>query len=548
MKFKYTKIFLSCTLVALLMLGSCTDFLTEKPKSQKSETQFWVNETDARMAINMLYASGVPALHASTGWSPKATMYGGLWSGLFVDKRRDRNFSNAVIAGTFNIQMFDAEAQTIWGYFYQGIARSNAAIVNIPNMTGALTTDQINSFVAQAKFFRAYNYFYLVKEFGDVPYIDFPYTSPNNMHIPRTPSAEIYGHIEKDLLDAITVLPNTAFYANGGRITRPMAQALLARVYLQWAGYPVNGGNAVYVKAAAMAQQVINGGQHALIDPTGTTADLNSAFNRIKTAKAGTPGAIEIIYAREYNQTLNLGNTYSVHSIEDPARNASQGFLRPAGDVQYLGYLPAPMLISSYHVDDIRGMEKQFFFRYLNYIPQTGANAGTNQVLTMGDLGNWAWYDETQMRNGINGSYDQPNMRYAEVLLIAAEALVRSGGDVATAQGYLNQVRTRAGLSSITLVGDALVQAILTERLHEMPLEFRVWDDIRRTRLYPEADGINSGTLKWTPLAQASIQNKPEEGVATVGVIPVFSLLWPIPLSEMSSNPALVGNQNPGWN
>ena len=95
--------------------------------------------------------------------------------------------------------------------------------------------------------------------------------------------------------------------------------------------------------------------------------------------------------------------------------------------------------------------------------------------------------------------------------------------------------------------GAALIQAILTERFHEFPLEFKIWDDIRRTRLYPEADGIGSGKLKWTPLASALIQNKPE-GQAVVGKIPEHALLWPIPLSEMQANPALEGNQNPGWN
>jgi hypothetical protein len=131
-------------------------------------------------------------------------------------------------------------------------------------------------------------------------------------------------------------------------------------------------------------------------------------------------------------------------------------------------------------------------------------------------------------------------------LLIAAEGFARTGQE-AEARTYLNQVRRRAGLADETSTGNALVQSILTERFHEFPLEFKIWDDIRRTRLYPEADGMQSGRLKWTPLASASIQNKPD-GQAKVGAIPDYALLWPIPLSEMQANKALEGNQNPGWN
>jgi hypothetical protein len=72
-------------------------------------------------------------------------------------------------------------------------------------------------------------------------------------------------------------------------------------------------------------------------------------------------------------------------------------------------------------------------------------------------------------------------------------------------------------------------------------------DDIRRTRLYPHFNGIDSGSLNWLPLSTAVIQNKPE-GVTKVGALPEYALLWPIPLSEMQANTALEGNQNPGWN
>lgn len=540
---KLHKIYISifCMITLSLVMSSCDGFLKEEPLDEKTAGQFWKTESDAKTAVNALYFGGVPYLNnidVDGGWTPKATMWGGIMSGLFVDKRKDRTFTTASEGGNFNIEAFDATARKLWSEFYIGISRANFVIANIPTMTNVLSETQINNFVAQGKFFRAYAYFYLVKEFGDVPYVDKPYTSLDGIYVERTPSVDVYKHIEEDLLSIISgdVLANKAFYANSCYVTKPMAQTLLAQVYLQWAGAPLNGGNEYYTKAANMALEVVNGGQHALIQPEGSSDDLNSAYNVIKTTKSSN----EIIYAKEYNQTsYNVGNSYACRSIGTDA--FQWGIFKPGGDVLYNAYLPCDMLINSYAPGDIRGHEKQFFFREYTYT--IDENTITS---TLNNVGNWAWLDENALKTGKDGDYNMPTFRYAEVLLIAAEGLARTGKE-GEARTYLNQVRKRAGLADETAAGDALIQSILTERFHEFPLEFKIWDDIRRTRLYPEADGNQSGKLKWVALATARIQNKPD-GSTKVGAILEYALLWPIPLSEMQANPSLQGHQNPGWN
>lgn len=534
----YKYITIICIIAFSFLASSCESFLEEKPLDEKTASQFWKTASDAQTGVNALYFGGVPYLHnidVDGGWTPKATMWGGVMSGLFVDKRKDRTFTNASEGSNFNIESFNSTSLKMWTEFYIGIMRANFVIANIPQMTDVLTQTQIDNYVAQGKFFRAYAYFYLVKEYGDVPYIDQPYTSLEGIYKERTPSAEIYKNIETDLLSVIDGLPNKAFYDNGSYATRPMAQTLLAQVYLQWAGAPLNGGNDYYTKAANMAVNVVTGGQHALIQPNGSSDDLNSAYNIIKTTESSN----EIIFAKEYDQTnFNVGNSYASRSIETDA--FQWGVFKPAGDVLYNAYLPCDMLINSYHPADIRSHEKQFFFR--EYTDSKGVTRQLNNV------GNWAWFDAEALIGGRNGNYNMPIFRYAEILLIAAEGFARTGNEV-EARNYLNQVRRRAGLPNETASGAALIQSILTERFHEFPLEFKIWDDIRRTRLYPEADGFQSGRLKWTPLASAVIQNKPE-GETKVGALglPEFALLWPIPLSEMQANPSLEGKQNPGWN
>ncbi|MCC8153932.1 MAG: RagB/SusD family nutrient uptake outer membrane protein [Tannerellaceae bacterium] len=161
-----------CLLASSLLMTSCDDFLEEKPENEKSEDQFWETEGDALMAVNALYFGGVPRLHSTDiagGWTPKATMWGGLMSGLFVDKRKDRIFTNASEGANFNIEAFDETSLKLWEEYYKGVSYANAVIANIPTMTNVLSESQIKNYVAQDKFFRAYNYFYLVKDYGDVP-------------------------------------------------------------------------------------------------------------------------------------------------------------------------------------------------------------------------------------------------------------------------------------------------------------------------------------------------------------------------------------------
>lgn len=544
---KHKYILMLGMLVAAFSFSSCDSFLEEDPKDMKPSDKFWKTKADAQSGVDALYYGGVLYLYDTnfgTGWTPNATMWPGILSGLYVDKRKDRTFTTASEGCTFNIEAFDDAAFSLWHEYYKGISRANFVLANVPKMTEVLTQAEIDNYVAQGKFFRAYGYFHFAKDFGNVPYITEPYTSPENMYVEPTSTLDLYKNIEQDLLDIVNsnALPDVAYYDNGCYVTKAMAETLLAQVYLQWAGAPLNGGNDYYDKAAKMALKVIDQGKHHLEQASGSSDDLNSAFNVIKTTKTSS----EIIFAKEYNySSYSIGNSYARLSIGTDAfqwkdANNEQIF-HPSGDVLYNAYLPCNMIINSYAPEDIRGHEKQYFFR--KYTDATGITHDLNNI------GNWMWFDEKVLTEGHDGDNNIPVMRYSEVLLIAAEGLARTGHEANTEGGalyYLNQVRKRAGLPDETATGDALIQSILTERLHEFPLEFKVWDDIRRTRLYPEADGMNSGKLKWTPLANATIQNKPD-GSTKVGALPDYVLLWPIPLDEMQRNPALKGHQNPGW-
>ena len=144
----YISAFCMCSLSVLL--NSCDDFLKEEPLDMKSSDQFWKTKADAESGVNALYFGGVPYLHNTDvggGWTPKATMWGGIVSGLYVDKRKDRTFTTASEGCNFNIESFDDIAMKYWHEFYKGISRANFVIANIPTMTGVLDEATINNYV-----------------------------------------------------------------------------------------------------------------------------------------------------------------------------------------------------------------------------------------------------------------------------------------------------------------------------------------------------------------------------------------------------------------
>ncbi|GHV47933.1 membrane protein [Bacteroidia bacterium] len=541
--------------LALAVTVSCAGFLDEEPLDLKTDSQFWTSESDAQSAVNMVYYGGVPYLYGgrNTGWQPTRIMYNGLLSGLFTDDKKDGDFSSNMETLNITFQTVAGEVGELWREPYVCIGRCNVLIARLPGMVanGILSEEKKNELLAQAYFFRAWSYYFLVKEFGckdgeaqnggngGIPLVLEPIETvvPSVINKPRASITEVYQQIEADLTEAIKYLPNRIFYANGCRMTRPAAQALLATVYLQWAGYPLQN-TAMYAKAAETAEALINGGAgHALEASDDNGQNQQSAFNKIKTSKSSG----EIIYAVEYDFSLSRGNPY----INACMTTQSQGWKEADGSAVFNTSVLANMyhvsepVINSYAAGDVRAMEKNYFFQH--YTSRQGTGFNCNQY------DNWFWFDEHAMINSQGTSLNFPVFRLSEVYLIAAEALLKqSSPNAAKAKEYLEVVRKRAFTVNNVTAADYSVPAtvtiddILTERLHEFPLELKIWDDIRRNRLYPQVQADNS--LRWVEIATADTYNK-RDGKTFKNNLHL--LIWPIPQAAMERNPSLT--QNPGY-
>src|SRR5882757_614862 len=266
------KILIIGSLIAgLFAVSSCHKFLQENPKSSQPVDAYFQTIDQAQSAVTYLYNTGTgPGNFYNVGGLYDATNAFAFYnlSGM----------SNNVVAQNPSVRYFASLTQTadnednyvggIWSSFYSNIADANTIISKV----GASTTiDQAAAapLVATARFFRAMDYYYLVRIFGAVPLILQPYENLNNRYAPRSTVDSVYGAIVADLQWAYTNgnLADKPMGANGNQVSKGTVGGILSEVYLTMAGHPLQKGQAAYTQALQQAQAVINSaGGYALFD------------------------------------------------------------------------------------------------------------------------------------------------------------------------------------------------------------------------------------------------------------------------------------------
>ncbi len=518
----------------LAVIPSCDSFLEENPRNQMSADQFFKKPSDAQNAVNGLYRKGAPKFFSDGGvYMPQRATHGGFLSGFFDNEYKGQevlcDYSQKLSITPGNISSY---LDGVWDEAYGAINRANAAIKYIP-ATPDLGTEAANLLMGESKFFRAFNYFHLVKSFGDVPLILEPYESLTNLYVPRTATAEVYAQIVQDLKDAVAALPAVAFCNNAHRISKYTAETVLAHVYLQMSGYPLQANN--YANAASAARDVINSGKHKLIQNGSTPA--SSAYNMIRTLDDDD----EFIYNMEYVTGIEDNNSRAQCSLPNIA--STWGVYKY--DITNNAYRPVKEYMNVYDkTKDLRAQQDQLFAYTITYVKD-----GQEITYVIPDdkaPAAHAWYQAEAVLNTARCDKDFTMYRYAEVLLIAAEAIAQSEGVTAEAVKYLADVRARAYTTTprteieASLNGlskEAFIQQVWIERMRELVYEFRTWDDIQRTRMYPTTSNAQPGKVTFVNVVGATnpwgqkFQEK--------------HLLWPISMNEMQRNPSLV--QNPGY-
>ncbi|MBN2639168.1 MAG: RagB/SusD family nutrient uptake outer membrane protein [Bacteroidales bacterium] len=523
---------LICTVILGFLL-SCNDFLDEEPKSEMSTDQNFSAPAHATSAVNALYRTGAPSFYANGGvYMPQTASHGGYLSGFFDNEYKGQeviaDYSQKLSITSKNIA---GSMDGVWDGAYGAISRANTAIKYIPS-TPDLDESAKATLLAEAKFFRAFNYFYLVKFFGNVPLILEPYESLSDLYVARESASVVYAQIIVDLKDAITALPDVAFTDNGHRITKNTAETVLSHVYLVMSGYPVLANN--YADAATAARNVIARGRHSLL--THTDHALGSAYNMIRTQD----NSAEYIYTYEFESSIATNNGRVQTSLPNVA--STWGVLKYS--ITNNAYRPVKQYMNVYDkTKDLRAQHHQFF--QYSYTYEKDGQQVTQVFADDKTPGAWVWYDEDAALNTGQCGKDFTIYRYAELLLIAAEAIAQSEGVTLEAIKYLTDVRVRAytttprvdieaSLSSLSK--DDFIQQVWIERMRELVYDFRTWEDIQRTRKYPVTNDANPGVVSFVNVVGATnpwgqtFQEK--------------HLVWPISDNEMQRNPSLVQNPN----
>ncbi|WP_299322867.1 RagB/SusD family nutrient uptake outer membrane protein [uncultured Maribacter sp.] len=409
-----------------------------------------------------------------------------------------------------------------WPRTYQGIAAANAAIAGAEDVD---VDDSIkNPITAQAYFARAFYYFHLVRLFGDVPYIDEPVTDFDAAtSISRTPAAEVYQNIISDLEYAKAWLPATV--TSRATPSKAAASSYLALVYLTMEEWQ---------NSFDEAQEVIdNAGTYNLV--------LDTNFQNLFNADA-IDASLEPIFALDYNNFEADDNAYDqtapMTGIRGDDRNLGGGWsvavptlevytTWDAADYRRAVSMDDEVSIGGTVVDytqfDISGHEFAKNNPYVaKYTRFPGPFARANARAT---------------------SHNYSMIRYAEVLLIAAEAAVELG-DNATALNYINQVRARARMGGETQTGSGVTVTVEPSAVPaDLSGTVTIDDILEERRLEFAFEGI-----RWYDIARRKIGNEVFGASGLEGEKPFFSVddyLLPLPEDELERNPNLT--QNPGY-
>lgn len=471
-------LFVCCAVLTLA--SGCKKFLEQEVPGAFPEQDFYKTDTDASQAVIGVY-------------DMMQAHYNNNWASLYMVKTMLSDESNAggsdagdqpgyQTLDNYNFDATNDKVRDAWRMLYFTIYRANKVI----NRTEA-ATDLRKRLIAEAKVLRAYNYFELVSLWGDVPLVlndivPSAYTSTG-----RKPKAEVYAQIEKDLTEAIAILPNKGTYpaAERFRVSKGTAQALLGKVYLY---------QQKWNDAATQLEAVITSNQYSLAPSIGAAFSRNFEF--------GAESVFEVSYTNM--RAYDWGNFPWGGA---PESNIHIQLMGPRGD--YYTKAPSDSLIGGWGFN----LPKQKLWNA--FVNAGDVNRRRQIIMSEQELkaagGNWTnptaydyegyfqrKYGSFQSQTGtpigeLNYGTNWRHIRYADVLLMAAEAFYRANNET-KARGYLNQVRNRSALPDVTVSGAALFEAIVLERQLELAFEaVRFTDLVRWGRATQEL-----GTLGFT--------------------------------------------------
>ena len=419
----------------------------------------------------------------------------------------------------FSLLSDNPRLQSQWLVTYRSIARCNIIL----SRAGAIPMREAsrNRFYAEVRFIRALAYFNAVRIWGAVPLVTGEIASISDAYqFGRTPVEQVYAQIEQDLRFAEDNLPVTQTDANLGRATKGAAQGLLGKVYLT---------QKKYADAATKLQQVIGANTYAL---QATYANIFATNNEMNS---------EILFAVRYTKGgLGLGSGFTSWFM--PAYTAAQT----------MALIGASFTGQQFNVVDTD------LVNAFTASGTTDVRAATSFVRPANPTATTQYYTRKYIdtpTSATDAENDWIVLRYADVLLMYAEAVNAQGAPTPAALDAVNRVIRRSRNLPVATpnatfdLPAATTQEVLRDRVElerrlELNFEGHRWFDLVRTER-PSTDPTEPSTNRAIQVMNAFFARTAVAGTAPIKIT-ANNLLFPIPLQEIQTNPALT--QNTGYN
>ena len=487
-----------------LLLGAtaCNDWLSVLPENDQVADEYWQTKEEVEAVISSCYIKLRETVPQQIIWGEVRGNSISLTGNLSGDLQDLANWN--ILPENTNCQ---------WGTWYKIINYANMIIQYAPLVADkdkSLSVAEANSYVGEAYYLRALSYFFLVRNFKDVPLITKPYMNDDqNYEIGKTDEELIWAQIVEDLKYAEN---NTKSYfsepdewATKGRATKWTVKATLADVYLWTKNYE---------QAIIKCNEVIASGRVGLI--AGSSPDNENNWFTIFSEGNTNEGIFEL----QWDYSLGQSNTSLFNLFGSTSSN----------------YIISPVLLARFQLsqDDIRALNATYTFnmatglnRFWKYI---GTTTGSN--ITATEMGitrtaqekdqNWIMY------------------RYADILFMKAEALVMQGPDYYEAAiEIINRIQKRAGVTNLAEIlptEKEMLDLVLNEKALEMAAEGKRWYDLLRiSRIsddylsYMIDEVLMNAAPNYAPIIQAKLQDR-------------NSHYLPIYIDEITNNEALVQN------
>ncbi|RZL19191.1 MAG: RagB/SusD family nutrient uptake outer membrane protein [Pedobacter sp.] len=557
-----TRLYFLIIAVLCAALSSCKkNYLDTSPLGGPSDDSFFSNQDELVLAVNGLYKYA--------NYTPLDAMPLNLTIDDGTDIGWDRNNSALQSLGKGNHDSNNGYATSIWAEGYKVIAKCNYILDNIEKVKDKSTPAIYTRSKAEARYIRAYTYQYLTDYFGSIPLVTKVLTLGESQ-VPKTNKAEIVDYILKELTELAPDLPTTYTGANVGRATIGAALSIKARTALN---------NDRFMEAAEAAKAVMDLKIYSLHNNFGNlfsyagqnSAEIIWAFQYLKASRTKTHSTPNNLLSRNGMGFTNKVPSQSLVDVypctdglnidESPLFDPKTPYLNRDPRLGFTIAVPGSVFFN-YQFETHRDSVKCWDYNV------TPAKRVDNQeaLNAFATFTGYCWKKYVDLEDKIDRTNSELNViqiRYAEILLIYAEAKNELNQLDQTAYNAINLVRQRPSVNMPAIeMGKTQIEfrsLVRKERLYELAMEGFRLSDIRRWKIADKAmtgnfyGRVQKGLLASAPQIDdnglADYTNVPNRSELRVIEVRIFDkerdYLWPIPNIETVTNTKLI--QNPKY-